>query len=416
MMMKKELLLRIKSKHARIGIIGLGYVGLPLALAFAKKGFWVTGLVRTKHRAEELGKGQTSIIDPRVRSDLQSELKKKNFHVDVLTSKTIGTLDILIVCVPTPIDRNHKPDITALRQVAMVLKSCNLDGKLIINESTVAPGMTREVFGKLGGTYCLVCSPERIDPGNQDKTVTTITKVVGGIDAESGLLAKELYGAILQNGIVVVSSLETAELVKMLENTYRAVNIALINEFAKLCQTCGVDVLELIEAAKTKWSFSPHYPGIGVGGHCIPVDPYYLLEYARSKKISMPVVANSLRENEEMVEFVADAVSSVYKKGMSILVYGLTYKKDVNDIRESPVLRFCEVLTKHGIPFSVYDPVIPKGELSGVVDIFVVGTDHKELTDDYPKCIGKNTMVIDGRNFFRKKVGKKVIGVGRIMS
>lgn len=397
-----SLLAKINSKKAKIGVIGMGYVGLPLALLLAKKGFSVTGFVRNEKRKRDFNKVFKG--------------------VEAITSPALAKQDIIIICVPTPIDKNKNPDLTDLTEVANQLSKINITGKLLINESTVAPFMTRKLFTRFSGKYFLTCSPERIDPGNRDKTTEYIPKVIGGIDKASLELGIALYKTILKGEIVPVASLETAEMAKMLENTYRTVNIALINEFAKLAENCEIDILEVIKAAKTKWSFQAHYPGIGVGGHCIPVDPYYVVALAKDRGVSLPVTQTALSENEEMPRFVAEKISKNYKSGMKVLVYGITYKKDVADLRESPVLVFCEYLKKKKIEFTVYDPLINRGEIRkqnlipGILkftDILVVGTDHSTLQDDYKKVVGENTIVIDGRNFFKKKVGKKVLGVGR---
>lgn len=389
---------KIQNKTARIGVIGLGYVGFPLAKLLAEKGYTVTGFVRNP------------------------QILKSTFRITHIDSDELNEQDIYIVCVPTPVFNNKKPDLGAIRAVARRLSLVFLDGKLIINESTVAPGTTREEFGSLGGTYYLACSPERIDPGNHDKTVRNISKIVGGLNQESLSLTKLLYEKILEAPVIAVSSLEAAETVKMLENTYRAVNIALVNELARLCEKCGLDVIEIIEAAKSKWSFHAHYPSVGVGGHCIPVDPWYLVDYANKKGIDLKLVHNSLTENDDMAQFVADKVIANYEKGMSVLLYGVTYKKDVADIRESPVIRLGKILQKKNIAFTVFDPLVSRKEIEALgftvgkpikTDIFIIGTDHSQLASDSRKVIGEATVVIDGRNYFRRKVGKAVYGVGR---
>lgn len=401
--MSSDLLAKIRSKTAHIGIIGLGYVGLPLAILFDKRGFKVTGFIRDSKKKKKLS---------------------EKLSVEVLPSDFLSTCDVYIICVPTPVDEHKNADLTAIEACARLLKKVPLNGKLIVNESTVAPGTTREVFGRLSKTekYYLACSPERIDPGNKDKTVANIAKVVGGGDTESTTLGVALYSEILSAPVISVSSLETAETVKMLENTFRATNIALVNEFARVCDKNGVDILEVIEVAKSKWSFLPHYPGVGVGGHCIPVDPYYFLEYAQKLGVRLPVISESLQENERMASYVGEKIVSLYRPGKKVLIYGITYKKNVKDVRESPVLALCKFLKIKKIPFSVYDPLLAADEIVklnfpvsnlSLTDIFVVGTDHRQLSTDYRKCINRSTVVIDGRNFFTKIVGTKVIGVGR---
>lgn len=420
----EELREKIKKKKVKIGIIGLGYVGLPLAILFADKGFSVTGFVRNIQKAESIKKGERD-ISKNQQSILLKAFNDGLFSINKTSVEKLQLQDVIIVCVPTPIDSEKKPDLSDLKEVVSFLSQVDLSSKLIINESTVAPFTTRTLFGGFNGNYYLVCSPERVDPGNLSKTTETIPKLVGGINEESSLLGKILYSQILKSDPVIVETLEVAEMSKMLENTYRAVNVSLINEFAKLADACSIDIIDVIKAASTKWSFQAHYPGIGTGGHCIPVDPYYVLSLGKAKGINMDVVADALRENEEMPRFILKKIQAVYKPNKKILIYGLAYKKNIKDIRESPVITLCNLLKEKGISFSVYEPLIEKekviqlgfsyGELQ-VVDIFVVGTDHDELSADYKKVVTENTIVIDARNFFKIKVGKKVIGVGRFLS
>lgn len=419
------LLQKIKNKKANIGVIGLGYVGLPLAILLAKNNFNVSGFIRSGVKKNSLNKGMSHILDETLEKDLRKVIQSGNFTVMLTSDKQLEGMDVYIICVPTPIDENKKPEISDLKQVAKRLSEINLEGKLVVNESTVAPFTTRDMLSKFGKNYFLVCSPERIDPGNSSKTAENIAKVIGGIDAQSLELGVALYKQILKEELAQVQSLEAAEMAKMLENTYRAVNIALVNEFARLSEKIDVDILDVIKAAKTKWSFYPHYPGIGVGGHCIPVDPYYILELAKDKGVKMKVVKYGLEENEQMPLFVAEKVNQNYKKGMKVLVYGITYKKNVADMRESPVTVFCNILKQKNIPFSVYDPFFSSKEIEELgfvpgdlnkVDILVVGTDHFALAKDYNKTITKDTVIIDGRNFFAEKVGRVVYGIGRSLA
>jgi len=418
------LLKRIQQKKAKVGIIGLGYVGLPLAVLFAKKGFSVTGFVRNANKIKLLEMGKSHLGDPEVENDLRLVTKTKKLKIKLINDIDLSVQDILIICVPTPVTHNKQPDLSDLKVIARQLSQIDISNKLIINESTVAPFMTEDVFRKLKGDYFLACSPERVDPGNKTRTTENIPKVVGGKNKESLLLAVSLYEQVLSQEIVEVESMQTAEMTKMLENTYRAVNIALINEFANLSEACGIDILQVVHAAKSKWSFHAHYPGIGVGGHCIPVDPYYILELAKKKKVKMNLVKNGLLVNESMPSIVGKKVIKNYRKGMNILLYGITYKKDVNDMRESPVVILGQYLQTKKIKFKVYDPLISEkiieemgftpGKLEKA-DMIIVGTDHKNLLQDFPKVIGDETIVVDGRNSFQKKVGKKVFGVGRTL-
>lgn len=422
MLNNKKLLEKIKNKTVNVGVIGLGYVGLPLAVLLAKNNFNVSGFIRSEVKRDSLNQGISNILDENLKKDLKTVVRNGNFTAMLTSDKKLEDMDVYIICVSTPVDEHKKPEISDLKQVAGRLSEVNLKGKLIINESTVAPFTTRNVLGNIGKDYSLVCSPERIDPGNKIRTTENIAKVIGGVDNQSLTLGAALYKQILKGDLVRVQSLEAAEMAKMLENTYRAVNIALIDEFARLAEKINVDILDVINAAKTKWSFYPHYPGIGVGGHCIPVDPYYILELANDKGVEMKVVRDGLEENEQMPLFVAEKVDKNYKKGMRVLVYGITYKKDVADMRESPATVFCNILREKNIPFSVYDPLLNAMEIEklgfnagslNTADIFVVGTDHRQLNEDFKKTVGDNTIVIDGRNFFTEKVGRAVYGVGR---
>ena len=415
----EKLLEKIGTKKAVIGVIGLGYVGLPLALLFARRGFVVHGFTRTPKTISEINSGITEISG--LEKDLNRVLKNKHFSAHPIDDKQLLKCDIYIICVPTPVNPEKKPDLTSLKEVVKKLKQIGLKGKLVINESTVAPFTTRDVFKNVAEDFFLVCSPERVDPGVTTKTAENIPKLLGARDKKSQKLGIRLYRHIMKKDLVVTGSMEAAEMSKMLENTYRAVNIALINEFAILADKVDIDIMDVLNAAKTKWSFQAHNPGIGVGGHCIPVDPYYILELAEKNNLSLPVILTSLLQNESMPKYLLDKLLTVYKPGMRVLVYGIAYKKNVADIRESPVIEFCRLMTEHKIPFEVHEPLInsqtlktlglKEGALSPV-DIFIVGTDHRQILKDYKSAVTNNTFVLDGRNYFKKAVGKKVIGVG----
>lgn len=417
----KNLLEKIRNKKVKVGIIGLGYVGLPLAIIFAQKGFNVTGFVRKTKKLNDLNSGNGNLGDANIDHDLKKVISKGKLNIKMVEDDVLQDQEVLIICVPTPMTKEKQPDITDLKQVAARLSSIDISGKLIVNESSVAPFMTNETLGQLGSNYFLVCSPERVDPGNKTKTTKDIPKVIGGRDKESAHLAKTLYENILKR-TVVVSSMEAAEMTKMLENSYRAINIALINEFAKLSEKCNIDILEVVNAASTKWSFQAHYPAIGVGGHCIPKDPHYILSLAEKSGVVMRALENGLLTNEGMPKYVFNKFSDIYKEGMSVLVYGIAYKKNINDLRDSPSIEFCELLKEKGVDFKVYDPFVTPDKIEELgfkygppqkVDILVVGTDHDNLGKDYLNIVGKNTVIIDGRNYFKSKKGHLVFGIGR---
>lgn len=417
---KKQTLSKIRTKKSKIAVIGLGYVGLPLAILFAKKGFHVTGYAKTPKKILDIKTGNTEFTH--LNSTINRLLNTGKFSAELITSQSLKNNDIIIICLPTPVDSERKPDISSLLQVAKHLSKIPLTNKLIVNESTVAPFTTEKIYGKLGDKYYLACSPERVDPGVNLKSTENIPKLIGGIDKDSLEVALALYKHVIKAEIVPVKNMHTAEMSKMMENTYRAVNIALSNEFAILADSIGIDVLQVIEAAKSKWSYQAHYPGIGVGGHCIPVDPYYVIELAEEKKLTMNVVKQSLKVNESMPDYVLSKIKKYYKKGMKVLIYGITYKKNIPDLRESPVIVLCRLLEKINIEFVVFDPLVDQKTIESLnfsystpirSDIFIVGTDHDKLIIDSKKCITKKTIVIDGKNFFTNPVGKMVIGIGR---
>ncbi len=427
-----SLLEKIKNKKAKIGIIGLGYVGLPLAVCFAKNGFQVTGLDIDKNKVKAINRGENYLKEMGINEDFKKVVREGFLKASSEIVSGCKNQDVIIICVPTPVDKKHRPNINSLKKAAKSIGLSKPLGKLIVNESTVAPSTTASIVGSIiqkesrlrrGNDFFLGCSPERINPGDLKHRLENTPKVVAGLGKEDLALTKALYEMIIKALLVTVSSLEVAETVKLLENSYRAVNIALINELAKFCQKTGLDVLEIIEAAKSKWTFQAHYPGVGVGGHCIPVDPYYLLDMAKKEGVKMPMLEKALMENESMPEFVAGYVANNYQPGSKVLVYGLSYKPGVKDVRESPAVALCQILKKRKIKFEVYDPFYTLSEIRGFglkpcrrltrFDLLIVATDHQQLEKDAKQIIGPKTIIIDGRNFFKKKVGKMVVGVGR---
>lgn len=427
-----NLLKKIQTKKAKIGIIGQGYVGLPLAICFAKKGFQVTGLEIDSKKVKAINQGKSYLEGMGIEKDLQNVVKKGFLKATDKIITGCKEQGAIIICVQTPVTAQHRPDFGFLKQAALDIAASKPLGKLIINESTVAPSTTESVVGaiiekksglKAGRDFFLGCSPERINPGDFEHQVENTPKIVSGLEKKDLQLVKALYSSVIRAPLIPVSSLAAAEASKILENCFRAVNIALVNELAKFCQKTDLDILEIIEAAKSKWSFLAHYPGIGVGGHCIPVDPYYLLEEAAKREVSLSVLEKAMAENESMPGYVLSLLAKNYSPKSSILVYGLTYKKGVKDMRESPALAFCKLLKQKNYQFEVYDPLFSVKEIQNYglkpcrklkrFDFLVVATDHQALAKDALKIIGKKTIIIDGRNFFKKNLGQKTIGVGR---
>src|SRR5436309_4523568 len=365
------LLTRIRNKQARVGVIGLGYVGLPLAVEFARAGFDVTGFDVDGSKVAEINAGRSYIPD--VPTDELAEAVTAGRLRATTDVTQRSEMDIADICVPTPLRKTKDPDLSyvvqALEGVAAALKP----GQLVILESTTYPGTTDEVALPMlteGGLkadrdFFLAFSPERVDPGNPTYLTRNIPKIVGGHGPSSTEAATLLYAQIVST-VVPVSSTRVAEMVKLLENTFRAVNIGLVNELAMMCHKLDIDVWEVIEAAKTKpFGFMPFYPGPGLGGHCIPIDPYYLSWKARQSGFECRFIELAGQVNGSMpdyvVERIADALNDVRKpiNGSRIHLFGVAYKRDVGDVRESPALDILGLLTRRGAVVSYSDPYVP---------------------------------------------------------
>ncbi|MBC7225825.1 MAG: nucleotide sugar dehydrogenase [Thermoflexales bacterium] len=371
---------RISSRTARVAIIGLGYVGLPLAVAFARAGFPVVGIDVDEEKVAALNAGRSYIADVSdedLRPHVVSGRLRATTDYDALREA-----DAIFICVPTPYDAQRAPDLSYIRAAAEGIRSRLRPGQLVVLQSTTYPGTTEEVVQPIleasglraGRDFYLAFSPERIDPGNKQWSAYNTPKVVGGIDPESTRLACELLG---QMGAPVhpVSSPRAAEMTKLLENIFRAVNIALVNELALLAERMGIDFWEVIEAAKTKpFGFMPFYPGAGVGGHCIPVDPYYLSWKAREYDFYTKFIELAAEVNQAMpyhaVDLVAEALSQdgLPLKGARVLVLGVAFKPDVDDPRNSPAERVIELLLARGALVRYHDPYIPRFTVGG--DVF----------------------------------------------
>jgi len=419
---------KIDDRDFKVGVIGMGYVGLPLALEFAGAGFQVTGFDVAVDKVEELNRGKSYIRH--IESGRVEKALKKGFSATVDFGPG-RDCDALIMCVPTPLTSHREPDMTYIRNTCRQISPVLRDDHLVILESTTYPGTTMEVVKPIldesgliaGQDYYLAYSPEREDPNNQDYSTSTIPKVVGGISQPSLDLACRLYGQVV-SGVVPVSSMEVAEATKILENTFRAVNIALVNELKMIFDRLGIDVWEVIDAAATKpFGFMKFTPGPGLGGHCIPIDPFYLSWKAREVDMPTRFIEMAGEINTSMpyhvVSKLSDALSDRGKglKGAKILIAGLAYKKNVDDMRESPSLKLMEILESKNAVVDYHDPHIPamphirnypKYEGRKSVDIktvkeydaVLVATDHDDVDWEY---IFKNAaLVVDTRGVYRK--------------
>ena len=412
---------KIRTRQARIGIIGLGYVGLPLAVEFSKAGFEVTGFDVDLAKVDAINKGRSYIGD--VSSEDVSAASKAGKLSATADMSRLHDMDAIDICVPTPLRKTRDPDLSYVVLAVDAVRAQLRAGQLVILESTTYPGTTDEVVQpaleesglKAGKDFHLAFSPERVDPGNVTHTTRSIPKVVGGVNEASTELAAELYGSIIST-IVPVSSTQVAEMVKLLENTFRAVNIGLVNEIALMSHRMNIDVWEVIEAASTKpFGFMPFYPGPGLGGHCIPIDPFYLSWKARQNGFECRFIELAGHVNGSMpafvVERVGEALNSQKKSinGSRIHVFGVAYKKDVSDMRESPALDVIELLHRRGAVLSYTDPHVPTLDHGGLsltsvperdaatgIDCAVICTNHAVFTyADMPK---RFPLVVDTRN------------------
>jgi len=439
-----ELKTRIGTRQARIGVIGLGYVGLPLALLYTEAKFRVTGFDIDQHKVATLTSGGSYIhrIPP---TEIQSA-RSRGFCATGDFS-TLRDMDAIIICVPTPLDEYREPDLTFITDTARAIAPHLRAGQLVVLESTTYPGTTEEVLVPIleagndrgmkaarGETanaedeFFVAFSPEREDPGNDSVARRDIPKVVGGLNSQASEMAAALYGTIF-NRIVPVSSPAVAEMTKLLENIYRCVNIALVNELKLLSLRMGLDIWEVIEAASTKpFGFQPFYPGPGLGGHCIPVDPYYLSWKAKAWDFQTRFIELAGEINSAMPYHVVSSVSRALShqrkalNGAKVLVLGVAYKKDIDDLRESPALTIIELLQKDGAEVSYNDPYFPfigKGrkydlqmkcvpvENVDKYDCVLIVTDHSDY--DYGWIAQQASLVVDTRNATRGIQGDNIV-------
>jgi len=432
---------KMETREARIGIVGMGYVGLPLALLFSAERYRVTGFDIARDKVTTLNAGNSYIV--RILPEDIQQAQKSGFQATTDYS-AIGQMDAVIICVPTPLDEHHEPDLSYVRQTVESIAPHVREDQLIVLESTTYPGTTEEIVVPIlesGNAHGLkvtrgfddigihvVFSPERENPGEDSVARHDIPKVVGGCSPAAAELAAAMYGAIFRH-VVPVTSPSVAEMTKLLENIYRCVNIALVNELKQLCMRMNIDIHEVIQAASTKpFGFQAFYPGPGLGGHCIPIDPFYLSWKAREFDFSTRFIELAGEINTRMPYFVIEQVTAALNerakaiKGSKILVLGLAYKRDVDDLRESPSLTIIELLREKGADVSYNDPYFPtvgRGRHYALnmtntplddlaqFDAVVIVTDHTAY--DYHAIVEQSQLVVDTRNATKGIESPKIV-------
>lgn len=406
---KNQILEKISSKQIVAGVVGLGYVGLPLAVEKAKAGFRTIGFDIQKEKVDAVNSGHNYIGDV-VDSDL-AKLVSEGMLTATSDFSFIREVDFVAICVPTPLDSHQQPDISYVKSSTESIAKYLHRGMMVVLESTTYPGTTEELLKpiletsglKCGEDFYLGFSPERVDPGNVFYKTKNTPKIIGGLGIDASDVISAMYETVLDEKVFRASSPSVAEMAKILENTYRNVNIGLINELAMLCKHMNIDIWEVIDAAKTKpFGFMPFYPGPGVGGHCIPLDPYYLSWKAREYGFHTSMIESSMMINDRMplycVSRASDLLSRRFKKalnGAKVLVLGIAYKQDIDDYRESPAIRIIEILLKEQVEVVFFDPYIPEfkkngkvytgepqltAELIESVDLVIITTSHSNIS------------------------------------
>jgi UDP-N-acetyl-D-glucosamine dehydrogenase len=421
---------KLEKRQARIGVIGLGYVGLPLAVEFARAGFDVTGFDVDESKVTELNAGRSYILDVKT-ADLATCVAAGRLRATTDMSK-LGEMDVVDICVPTPLRKTKDPDMSYVVAAAEAIAKNIHPGMLIVLESTTYPGTTAEVLQpmfearglEVGDGFYLAFSPERVDPANEKFNTRNTPKVVGGTTPACSEVATALYSAAVDT-VVPVSSTQVAEMVKLLENTFRAVNIGLVNEIALMSHRMKIDVWEVIDAAKTKpFGFMPFYPGPGLGGHCIPIDPFYLSWKAKQSGFECRFIELAGHVNGSMPEYVVERISEALNSGKKavngarIHLFGIAYKKDVSDMRESPALDILQLLHRRGAELSYTDPYVPmlkEGPLClqsipedkvERVDCAVIATDHTAF--NYAAMATRFPLIVDTRNALKGNPAKNI--------
>ncbi len=421
---------KIRNRKARVGIVGLGYVGLPLAVEFAKAGFEVIGIDLSESKVAKVNAGESYIAD--IPAGVFKPLVESGKIRATSDFGTISQLDTVNICVPTPLRKTKDPDMSYIVSACQQIAKYFHKGMLVILESTTYPGTTAEVVLpmletadlKVGRDFFLCFSPERVDPGNPNFHTANIPKVVGGSTAACTEVGALFYSQALQK-VVPVSSTQVAEMVKLLENTFRMINIGLANEIAMMCGRMGIDVWEVIEAAATKpFGFMPFFPGPGLGGHCIPIDPFYLSWKTKQAGIEARFIELAGYINGQMPLFVVDKVQNALNehsksvKGSHIHVLGVAYKKDIDDVRESPAVDIIQLLERRGAEMSYSDPFVAHVRFEGMelcsdeaamakADCVVIVTDHSGF--DYKALVEKVPLIVDTRNALKGVVSDKIV-------
>ncbi|ALS77871.1 UDP-N-acetyl-D-glucosamine dehydrogenase [Planococcus kocurii] len=419
------LISKLNNKNATIGVVGLGYVGLPLAVEKAKAGFNIIGFDIQEEKVKSVNNGINYIGDV-LPADLESLVSAGKLKATSDYS-FIKEVDAVAICVPTPLDIYKQPNMSYVESSARAIAANFTKGTLIVLESTTYPGTTEELIKPIleesgmicGEDFFLAYSPERVDPGNKDFNTKNTPKVVGGITTNCTKVAAAMYRAVLDGDVHEVSSPAVAEMEKLLENTFRNINVALANEMAILCHKMGIDVWEVIDAAATKpYGFMPFYPGPGLGGHCIPIDPWYLTWKAREYNYHTKLIETAGEINDSMPDFVVQRCAEILNiqgkalNGSKIIVLGVAYKKDIDDYRESPVLPILDRLTNSGSNWEVVDPCIPNFKLHGNIintidlnkdnikdaDLILIATNHSDF--NYERILSLNIPLLDTRNSY----------------
>ncbi len=423
---------KIRTGEARVGTLGLGYVGLPLSVELACSGLDVTGFDLAAEKVDAINRGESYVRDvPPERLAACVNAGRLRASRDFAA---LAQCDALIICVPTPLSKTKDPDLSMVVDAARAIATCLRPGQLVVLESTTYPGTTEELILPMlrergltvGEAFFLAFSPERVDPGNPRFNTRNTPKIIGGVTPTCTRVAQALYSRAVDT-VIPVSSTRAAEMVKLLENTFRSVNIGLVNEVALMCGRLGVNVWEVIEAAATKpFGFMPFYPGPGLGGHCIPIDPLYLSWKLKTLNYRARFIELAGEINSEMPEYVCSRVAGALNerersvKGSRVLVLGVAYKKDVDDVRESPALDILRILESRGARLSYNDPYVPELELNDSklrsvdlfpalreVDIVVIVTDHSAYA--YGEIVEAASLVLDTRNATRGIVSKKIL-------